>query len=171
MNLPGEFVRRAAATVSSIGGGIIRTLDNSDDDDEVHITEKAKDRVSLTLKVITFYIFLNRLLIQLLEKGTPSKDALTTAALSVKHGFVIKRNEQGVWQKRLFCIVPHTLLYYYDNEHAESPRGVIDLHYYTIISIEGQEQNILKLTAPEETGLRFVFGCILVLNIISHARN
>ncbi len=44
-------------------------------------------------------------------------------------------------------------LYYFDSDTADSARGIIDLYYYTSISIEGE--NILKLSAPEETGLKY----------------
>ena len=36
--------------------------------------------------------------------------------LSVKSGWLVKRNEQHVWQKRWCCVVPHTFLYYFEAE-------------------------------------------------------
>ena len=71
----------------------------------------------------------------------------------MKRMFVLKRNEQGQYNKKLLCTVPHMFLYYFDSDTADSARGIIDLYYYTDISIEG-DNNILKLSAPEETGLK-----------------
>ncbi len=34
--------------------------------------------------------------------------------LSSKCGWLVKRNEQHVWQKRWCCVVPHTFLYYFE---------------------------------------------------------
>ncbi len=76
-----------------------------------------------------------------------------TSALSIKRIFALKRNEQGVYHKKLICTVPHMFLYYFDNETSDNPRGVIDLHYYNDITVEGDLKNIVKLSAPEETGL------------------
>ncbi len=88
----------------------------------------------------------------LFQQCTPNKDAVTTANLAVKSGFLLKRNEQGHWQKRFLCIVPHTFLYYFDNEMAESPRGVIDLElYHHIIRDENQG---LKLSISDDDHLR-----------------
>jgi len=64
----------------------------------------------------------------------------------------MKRNEQGHYQKRFLCIVPHTFLYYFDNETSESPRGVIDLELYH--NIYRDENNALKLCVGEEEHLR-----------------
>ena len=76
------------------------------------------------------------------SQTTPSKDAVTTSRLAVKSGYLMKRNEQGNWQQRYVCIVPHCFLYYFDEEGSESPRGIIDLEIYTNIS---REENTLKM--------------------------
>jgi hypothetical protein len=83
---------------------------------------------------------------------------MTMASLAIKSGFMMKRNEQGVWHKKFICSVPHTFLYYFDSETSESPRGVIDLELYTNISVE---DNVLKLgtNAVDEEKLRFAFQC------------
>jgi hypothetical protein len=47
-----------------------------------------------------------------------------------------KRNEQAAWQRRYCALVPHTFLYYYDSEIAESPRGVIDIECYTDVKAD-----------------------------------
>lgn len=63
----------------------------------------------------------------------------------------MKRNEQGAWQKRFLCVVPHMFLYYFDNENAEAPRGVIDLELFHHV---GREENILKLSTSDEDRFR-----------------
>jgi hypothetical protein len=73
----------------------------------------------------------------------------------------MKRNEQGIWQKRFICTVPHMFLYYYDIDSSDVPRGVIDLHYYNKMIIEGHDNNILKISA-EDAGLRYVYTYIFV---------
>jgi hypothetical protein len=105
---------------------------------EEDILEGTKEKVNLTIK------------------GTPSKDACTARALGSKSGHLIKRNEQGVWQKRFVSVVPHTFLYYFDSDVAEAPRGVIDLHFYNSVVIEGMKQNILKLSGPDDSNLRYI---------------
>lgn len=67
----------------------------------------------------------------------------------------MKRNEQGTWLKRYCCIVPHMFLYYFDNETAENPVGIIDLQYYTSADI--QAGNILKLSTSESVKARSFF--------------
>jgi hypothetical protein len=66
----------------------------------------------------------------------------------VKSGHLSKRNEQGNWQKRFVCVVPHMFLYYFDNEFSEAPRGVIDLELYTNVL---RDEGVLKLTTAEES--------------------
>lgn len=63
--------------------------------------------------------------------------------MSVRHGYMNKRNEQAVWQRRYCVLVPHTFLYYFESEDAECPRGVIDLEYYTDISAD--DRHIVKV--------------------------
>ncbi len=86
-------------------------------------------------------------------KSTPSKDAKTTEKLSVKSGFLLKKNEQGSWQKRFICLVPHTFLYYFEGENADTPRGVIDMELLTQCTVE--ENHVLKLSTQSENALRF----------------
>jgi hypothetical protein len=73
--------------------------------------------------------------------------------MSVKSGFLLKRNEQGTWQRRYLCIVPHMFLYYFDHDMSESPRGVIDLELYT--NVMRDEGGILRLTTGEDGPLRY----------------
>ncbi|KAH8047367.1 hypothetical protein JL721_12175 [Aureococcus anophagefferens] len=60
-------------------------------------------------------------------KSSPPKTAAVATRLGVRTGVLTKRNEQQVWQRRYCALVPQTLLYYYDGEHSESARGIIDL--------------------------------------------
>lgn len=78
-------------------------------------------------------------------KSTPSKDAVVTSALAAKRLWAMKRNEQGVWNKKLLCTMPHMFLYYYDSETSDAPRGIIDLYYYTDYEVD---DNVLILNAP-----------------------
>lgn len=69
----------------------------------------------------------------------------------------MKKNEQGSWHKRLVCMVPHMFLYYFDNDASTDPRGIVDLHYYTDVEVEGPEHNILKLIPQDGTELKAFF--------------
>jgi hypothetical protein len=82
---------------------------------------------------------------------TPKKDAQTTASLAAKSGYLRKRNEQGQWQSRFLCTVPHMFLYYFDGETAEAPRAVIDLEMYHNVT---RTNNTLKLATFDEENVR-----------------
>ncbi|KAJ1394667.1 hypothetical protein B484DRAFT_407815, partial [Ochromonadaceae sp. CCMP2298] len=84
-------------------------------------------------------------------KCTPKKDAQTTASLAAKSGYLRKRNEQGQWQSRFLCTVPHMFLYYFDSETAEAPRAVIDLEMYHNVT---RTNNTLKLATFDEQNMR-----------------
>jgi hypothetical protein len=47
-------------------------------------------------------------------KSAPPRTPDVLGLLSVKSGWLLKRNEQHVWQARYCCVVPHTFLYYFD---------------------------------------------------------
>lgn len=64
----------------------------------------------------------------------------------------MKKNEQGVYQRRYICIVPHMFLYYFENEHSETPRGVVDLELFDTVLRE--PDNVIKLTTAEEENFR-----------------
>jgi hypothetical protein len=147
--MPGDLVRRAAtsavstvtstvSTVASVASGKKRHDSSSGTGYEASLLSNAKEKYSMTIKC------------------TPSKDAATTANLSVKSGFLMKRNEQGVWQKRYLCIVPHMFLYYYDTENSDQPRGVIDLELYH--SIEREENGGIKLVGADDSLRSFHFN-------------
>jgi hypothetical protein len=65
----------------------------------------------------------------------------------------MKRNEQGQWQRRYICTVPHLFLYYFDSDSSESPRGVIDLELFNNIS---RNKNFLKVAPLHEDKMRCV---------------
>ena len=52
------------------------------------------------------------------------------------------------------CIVPHMFLYYFDNEQAEAPRGIIDLELYHNTE---REENGIRLVPADETLRSFHF--------------
>lgn len=85
---------------------------------------------------------------------TPNKDAQTIASLAIRSGYIMKRNEQGVFHKKFVCVVPHSFLYYFDSETSESPRGVIDLELYTNVT---RDDNTLKMSTNDEDKLRYCF--------------
>ena len=47
-------------------------------------------------------------------KSAPPRNPDVLGLLSIKSGWIFKRNEQHVWQPRYCCVVPHTFLYYFD---------------------------------------------------------
>ncbi|KAL7509630.1 hypothetical protein ACHAXN_006553 [Cyclotella atomus] len=47
-------------------------------------------------------------------KSAPPRTPEVMSMLSSKCGWLVKRNEQHVWQKRWCCVVPHTFLYYFE---------------------------------------------------------
>ena len=57
--------------------------------------------------------------------------------LGTKCGWLVKRNEQRVWQKRWCCVVPHTFLYYFEagpqmevKSDGENDDGTGNIHTY-----------------------------------------
>ena len=55
-------------------------------------------------------------------KSAPPRTPDVLTMLASKSGWLLKRNEQHVWQNRWCCVVPHTFLYYFDG----SPPGIGD---------------------------------------------
>ena len=78
---------------------------------------------------------------------------MTATALSSKSGYLLKRNEQGQWQRRYICTVPHLFLYYFDSETSESPRGVIDLELYD--NITRPIRKLLTMAATTDEKIRY----------------
>ena len=53
-------------------------------------------------------------------KSAPPRTPEVLGLLATKSGWLLKRNEQHVWQTRWCCVVPHTFLYYFD-AHPSAP--------------------------------------------------
>lgn len=52
-------------------------------------------------------------------------------------------------------------LYYFDNDTADSPRGIIDLEYFTNLDI--QNENVLRISTPSGVSARFYCHMITLL--------
>ena len=46
-------------------------------------------------------------------KSSPVKGAAQTSRLSILSDYIVKKNEQGAWNRRYACLVPHLFLYYF----------------------------------------------------------
>lgn len=88
-------------------------------------------------------------------KSSPPKTAEETARLGIIAGFLTKRNEQHSWQRRFCALVPQSFLYYFEDDGSESPRGIIDLEWYTDIS--AQPNNVVKLATTDGSHRTFYF--------------
>jgi len=49
-------------------------------------------------------------------KSAPPRTPEVMGMLATKCGWLVKRNEQHIWQRRWCCVVPHTFLYYFEAE-------------------------------------------------------
>lgn len=144
-SLPASIGKRVGGAVSSVAGAVGRLPgritgrrgsgdggDHSGDTiDEEWILRHSSEKLSVSLKT------------------TPSKDAQTTAALAVKTGSLMKRNEQGQWRRVVVSIVPHWFLYYFDSELSDTPKGIIDLHSYTRMAIDANTLTINTSEMPD----------------------
>jgi hypothetical protein len=54
-------------------------------------------------------------------KSAPPRSPEILSLLSIKSGYLVKRNEQHIWQNRWCCIVPHMFLYYFDADIGLGP--------------------------------------------------
>lgn len=78
-------------------------------------------------------------------KSAPPRTPDVLQLLSVKSGFLYKRNEQHVWQARWCCVVPHMFLYYFDAVPLPQPRG----SHPSVSSIQQpQQQQPQMVTLP-----------------------
>lgn len=84
-------------------------------------------------------------------QSTPNKDAVTTASISVKSGYLSRRNDNGSWANQFLCVVPHTFLYMYDSESSDVPRAVVDLELFNNVSLD---DTVLKVSTGDEEKLR-----------------
>ena len=77
----------------------------------------------------------------------PSRSAKVLDILSTKSGYLMKRNESNVWSRRFCCVVPHTFLYYFEDNVSTAPVGIIDLECYTAIT--GTPGHIMELRGED----------------------
>ena len=139
LNLPGELLKSGVNNVVSGGRRLVGASAHN---------QSFKEKTTLTIK------------------ATSTKDAITVASRATKSGYLKKLNEQGQFHRRFVCTVPHMFLYYFENEMADSPRGIIDLELYTKIEIEPDNETI-KLSTQEDVGLRSYFLQLKDPNLIS----
>eukprot|EP01035_Chromulina_nebulosa_P021610 gene21610-27972_t len=156
MHYPGDFVRRAAANINKVSN----TVSSSVASTVTHSTTRRASSSSSDFRHNCWnadltsddsILLSSKEKINLPVKLTPSKDAPTTSKFAIKTGYMLKKNEQGQWQERFICTVPHIFLYYFESETSESPRGIIDLELLTNISTEGT--STLKLATMKEESL------------------
>lgn len=88
-------------------------------------------------------------------KSSPPKTARVTSQLGIISGNLTKRNEQHSWQRRFCVLAPQSLLYYFEDAEGDTPRGIIDLEYYTDISAE--PNNVVRLATPAHAGPQRTF--------------
>ncbi|KAG5184318.1 hypothetical protein JKP88DRAFT_277091 [Tribonema minus] len=88
----------------------------------------------------------------LVVKSSPLRDAQTTKRLGVRSGWLLKRNEQRVWQPRFCVMVPHTYLYYFESENSAAPRGIIDLEPYSEIAAQQNDSSVVVLAPANDGG-------------------
>jgi hypothetical protein len=85
-----------------------------------HLTQATDDaRRSILSKApqsIKAHSWLSNLNTTCTLKSAPPRTPPVLQMLAIQSGYLIKRNEQHVWQKRWCCVVPHMFLYYFDGE-------------------------------------------------------
>ncbi|KAL3943780.1 MAG: hypothetical protein SGBAC_002152 [Bacillariaceae sp.] len=83
------------------------------------VSEDAK-RAVLQKTSLTNSLWFSNLNTTCTIKSAPPRTPDVLGLLSVKSGWLLKRNEQHVWQPRYCCVVPHTFLYYFDAHPAST---------------------------------------------------
>lgn len=155
-----------------------------------HISQASSDARQVVLThtpaFISSHSWLSNLNTTCTIKSAPPRTPEVMSMLSSKSGWLMKRNESHVWQKRWCCVVPHTFLYYFDScpiQHhggddgsednnntssfiGTSPVGIIDLECYTSIEqcqcVDDALHNTMEITGDAITNpdLRsFYFQC------------
>ena len=85
-----------------------------------HISQASEDARRAVLSraptAITSHSWLSNLNTTCTIKSAPPRTPEVMTLLSNKSGWLVKRNEQQVWQRRWCCVVPHTFLYYFEAE-------------------------------------------------------
>jgi len=87
-----------------------------------HISQASEDArravLSRAPNAIKSHTWLSNLNTTCTIKSAPPRTPEVMTLLSNKSGWLVKRNEQQVWQRRWCCVVPHTFLYYFEAEPA-----------------------------------------------------
>jgi len=85
-----------------------------------HISQASEDAKRAVLSrapsAIKSHSWLSNLNTTCTIKSAPPRTPEVMTLLSVKSGWLVKRNEQHVWQRRWCCVVPHMMLYYFEAE-------------------------------------------------------
>ena len=85
-----------------------------------HITQASEDArravISRAPTSIKSHSWLSNLNTTCTIKSAPPRTPEVMTLLANKSGWLVKRNEQQVWQRRWCCVVPHTFLYYFEAE-------------------------------------------------------
>ena len=87
--------------------------------------------------------------------------------LSIKSGWLEKENERNVWKKHWCCVVPHTYLYYFDEEFpgeshesllqyfkSGKPPGIIDLEAYSTSCKHNDDIFAFELKGDDNSDIR-----------------
>jgi hypothetical protein len=82
-------------------------------------------------------------------KSAPPRSPEVLQMLATKSGWLFKRNEQHIWQARWCCVVPHTMLYYFD-ANTSSSTAVTGSSIPPIPAPTAQQQE--ELNAAVQTG-------------------
>jgi len=85
-----------------------------------HISQASEDAKRAVLSrapsAIKSHSWLSNLNTTCTIKSAPPRTPEVMTLLAVKSGWLVKRNEQNVWQRRWCCVVPHMMLYYFEAE-------------------------------------------------------
>jgi hypothetical protein len=94
-----------------------------------HISQASEDAKRAVLSraptAIKSHYWLNNLNTTCTIKSAPPRSPEVMEMLSTHSGWLVKRNEQHVWQRRWCCVVPHMFLYYFEAEpeHEDGDDG------------------------------------------------
>ena len=90
-------------------------------------------------------------------KSAPPRTPEVMSMLGTKCGWLVKRNEQHVWQKRWCCVVPHTFLYYFEASPAptktDKDDSDNDIQTHEVWSGGGINTNIAIFTNLDQEAL------------------
>lgn len=96
-----------------------------------HISQASEDAKRAVLSraptAIKSHYWLNNLNTTCTIKSAPPRTPEVMEMLSTHSGWLVKRNEQHVWQRRWCCVVPHMFLYYFEAEpeHEDGDYGYV----------------------------------------------